>query len=93
VGDVIPDHSPNIGQGPEFDAKEARWREEIAAAFARFPAAAASVMGLDTKEARRAALDLYRGQHGDIAANTLQDYIEWLWAGRPKDFTPSRLAP
>jgi hypothetical protein len=92
VRPVTHPNAPNIGPPTaEFLAIEFRWKAEIAAAREHFMLTAQTIADLPTKEARREALSRYRADHGDIAANTLQDYIEWLWAGRPKDFTPSRL--
>jgi hypothetical protein len=86
--------SPNIGHkdSPEFQAIEARWKAEKDAAFARFWQCF-KYLGRLADQDRGAELDRYETQFGALARLTMEDYIAWNLAGRPRDnWTPPRLA-
>lgn len=87
-------HGPNIGHkdDPAFQAKEAGWTAEMALCRERFQKAARFVLSLKDVQgdfARTRALHRYGQRHDVIAVIELKQYVEWVEAGRPKEW-PSK---
>ena len=74
------DDGPNVGAGddPAFQAREARWAVERAAARERFWRAA-GYLGRLMGAARAAELDRFEALHGVIARREMEGYVERKW--------------
>lgn len=74
------DEGPNVGHvdDPAFQAREARWAVERAAARARFRRAA-DYLGRLTAAPRAAELGRFETLHGVVARRELEGYVCWKW--------------
>lgn len=74
------DEGPNVGHvdDPEFQAREARWAVERAAARERFWRSA-EYLGRLTGAPRAAELDRFEALQGVIARRELEGYVHWKW--------------